>query len=217
MTSTIGVMQFVVQLAQEMMLGAPCADVRAMHDGLHLPALRRRRQEDEPRARLDVLLQILAPLERAGALEHELDAELLPRQFQRVAIPQRPQLAAGDDEMASFDDHGFRVAAVHGVEAKQVGEVLDVDQVVDGDQLELRLVDDQLQDRTSDSSQTVDGDLGAHITYLPIAGRAFSASPATRGVPSNVELPSKSKAAPIFQRRRILTLIHRRDRWTPHS
>ena len=158
MTSTIGVMQFVVQLAQEMMAGRASRHVRAMDDRLHLFTFRRRRQEDDPCAGADVLLEILAPRERPGALEHELDAQLLPGELRWVAAAQRPQLAAGDDQIASVDDHGLRVPPVHRVEAKQVGEVLDVDQVVDGDQLERRLVDHQLQDRASDSSQTVDGD-----------------------------------------------------------
>ena len=162
MTSTIGVMQFVVQLAQEMMADGASRHVHAMDDRLHLFTLRRRRQEDDPCARADVLLEILAPRERPGALEHELDAQLLPGEIQRVAAAQRPQLAAGDDQVVSVDRHGLRVPPVHRVEAKQVGEVLDVDQVVDGDQLERRLVDHQLQDRASDSSQTVDGDSGAH-------------------------------------------------------
>ena len=60
------------------------------------------------------------------------------------------------------DGHGLRVAPVHRVEAKQIGEVLDVGEIVDRDELERRLVDGELQDRPSDSSQAVDGDSGAH-------------------------------------------------------
>ena len=107
MTSTIGVMQFVVQLAQEMMAELPLGRVHAMDNRFHLFAFRRRRQEDEPCAGADVLLEILAPRERPGALEHELDAQLLPGELRRVALRQRPQLAAGDHQIVAVDRHGL--------------------------------------------------------------------------------------------------------------
>jgi hypothetical protein len=73
-----------------------------------------------------MLLQILATLQRAGALEHQLDSELLPRQLRGIAILQRTQRTAVDDETVSVDRHRSRVATVHRVKTKQVGEVLDV-------------------------------------------------------------------------------------------
>ena len=111
MTSTIGVMQFVVQLAQEMMLGVPPGSVHPVNDRLHLAALRRRRQEHEPRACPDVLLEVVAPREHPGTLEHQVDAQLLPGELRWVAAPQRAQLAAGDDQIAAVDDHGLRSSA----------------------------------------------------------------------------------------------------------
>jgi len=54
---------------------------------------------------------------------------------------------------ASLDGHRLRVASVHRVEAKQVCKVLDVDQVVDGHQLEGRLVGHRLQEGAPDPSQ----------------------------------------------------------------
>jgi hypothetical protein len=64
---------------------------------------------------------------------------------------------------ASLDGHRLRVASVHRVEAKQVCKVLDVDQVVDGHQLEGRLVGHRLQEGAPDPSQAVDGDSGPHL------------------------------------------------------
>ena len=136
-----------------------------MNNRFHLFIFRGRRQEDKPCASADVLLKILTPRERPGAFEHEFDAQLLPGKIQRVAVAQRPQLAAGDHQIVSIDLDGLRVPSVHRVEAKQVGEVLDVDQVVDRDQLDRWLVDHQLQDCASDSSQTVDGDFDAHLEF----------------------------------------------------
>ena len=62
--------------------------------------------------------------------------KILPRELRRVTDAQGPQLAAGDDQAASVDDHGLRVPPVHRVEAKQVGEVFDVGQVIDRDELD---------------------------------------------------------------------------------
>src|SRR6185295_58298 len=161
--------------------GRTAGQVRPMDEGLHLAAVRRRRQEDKPRSGPDVFLELVAPREHPGALEHQVDAQLLPGEPRWVAAPQRAQLAAGDDQIAAVDEHGLRVAPVHRVEAEQIGEIVDLDQIVDGDQLEGRLVDHQLQDRASDSSQAIDGDSGAHAA----SSVSFSIRAANRlGTPS---------------------------------
>jgi predicted acylesterase/phospholipase RssA len=60
------------------------------------------------------------------------------------------------------DGQRLRVAPVHRVESKQVGDVFDVGEIVDGDGLESRFVDDQLQDCPSDSPQAIVRDPDAH-------------------------------------------------------
>src|SRR4030095_5824784 len=110
------------------------------------------------------------------------DSELLPRQFRWIAILQRAQFAAVDDELASVHGHRFRVTAVHRVKTKQVRHVLDVGQVVDGDQLQLRPADDQLQDRTPDPPETIDGDPSAHNACLRAAS-GFERSAPLGGAP----------------------------------
>ena len=179
MTSTIGVMQFVVQLAHEMTVDeVSSSHVHAVDDRLHLALLRRCRQQDCPRARLDVLFDVLASRERARALEHELDAELLPGQLQRVAASSAFAACAGDHEIAAVNDHGLLVAPVDRVEAEQIREVVDIHQVVDRDELEARLVEHQLQDRASDPAQTIDRDLGSHAAVTIGPG-----TPGTRPAP----------------------------------
>src|SRR6185295_2274549 len=96
---------------------------------------------------------------------------LLPWEVRRIEVAQRTQLATGDNQIASVYHNGLRVPAVYRVETKQVGQVLDVDEVIDRDQLHRWLVDNHLQDRASYSPQAVDGDFGAHSTLLT---RVFS-------------------------------------------
>ncbi len=165
MTSMIGVMQFVVQLAQEMMLGVPPAHSR---HGRRSPPLRR---STAPTGGRTVRLPGCASPDRRAARTSRYTRTpgrrpAPPGELRWIAAPQRAQLAAGDDQVGSVDDHGLRVASVNCVEAEQVGEVLDLDQIVDGDQLEGRVVDHQLEDRTSDPSKAVDGDSGAHAAVL---------------------------------------------------
>ena len=49
--------------------------------------------------------------------------------------PKGLHLAAGNDQIAPLDSYRFRIASVHSVEAKQIGEIFDLDQIIDGDQL----------------------------------------------------------------------------------
>src|SRR4029078_9264041 len=119
-------------------------------------AFRRCRQQDKSRARADMLLEVLTPRECPGALEHKFNAQLLPWEVRGIEVAQRTQLATGDNQIASVYHHGLRVPAVYRVETKQVGQVLDVDEVIDRDQLHRWLVDNHLQDRASYSPQAID-------------------------------------------------------------
>ena len=51
-------------------------------------------EENEASASSDVLLEVLAPRERSRALEYEVDAEVLPGQFQRLAFAEGQQCPA---------------------------------------------------------------------------------------------------------------------------
>ena len=78
--------------------------VDAEHDG-DVGLGRRRGDDDLPRARVDVLLRLVALGEEAGRLDYDLDAEVAPRQRGRVALGQQLELLAGrpDDAVAGFD------------------------------------------------------------------------------------------------------------------
>ena len=133
-------------------IGRALWQVRAMHHGLHLSAVRWRRQEDSTRPGKDVFLQILAPRQRARALEHELDAEFLPRQLQWIPASQGSKLAACDDQIAGLDGYGLRIPSVDGVETEQVCKVVGLSQFVDRGDFERGLIERELEDRPPDSA-----------------------------------------------------------------
>src|SRR2546425_8858233 len=111
MTSTIGVMQFLVQLAQEMMRGAPCGTFAPCTTVSTSPSFdgadRRTNRAPARMCFSRSSRRVSAPVHS----KHELDAEILPRQLRWITAPQGPQLATGDGHVASVDDHGLWVAA----------------------------------------------------------------------------------------------------------
>src|SRR5687768_2934047 len=109
-----------------------------------------------------MLLQVFAPCERPGAFEYEIYAQLLPGKCRRIAVAERPQVVSADNQVITVDRHRIRVTPIHRVKAKQVSKVLHVHPVVHSNQLQRRLIHQQLQQRASDSSETVDGDPGSH-------------------------------------------------------
>src|SRR5690606_35794069 len=112
---------------------------------------------------------ILTLLERAGAFEHHVDTQLSPRELRRIAGAQRLELPPGNVELAVVDRHRLLIAAVDGVEAQQVGQVLGVDEIVDRDELEPGLLDQQLEDDPADSSEPVDCSFRAHAGGLRVS------------------------------------------------
>src|SRR5687768_5648947 len=107
-----------------------------MDNRLHLSTLRGRRQEDHSCAGTDMVFEIRTPGESARALEHEVDAQFLPREIQRVASTQRPYSASANDQVVVVNDHGSGIAPVHGVVPKQVSQIVNAYQVVHRDELE---------------------------------------------------------------------------------
>lgn len=82
-----------------------------------------------------MLLQFVTSGESPRALEYKLYVQLFPRETQRIAIAQEPQLSASNDQVFAVDNHGIPVPPVNCVEAEEISDVLDIPQVVDGHQL----------------------------------------------------------------------------------
>jgi hypothetical protein len=99
-TSITGVMQFVVQLAHEMIWDfpsgrfTPCTTVGTVSD------FDARGEDHVRRAGLDMPLEVFGGREDPWCLEHQVDAELLPRQLRRVTLGKRRDPSAVDDQRA---------------------------------------------------------------------------------------------------------------------
>src|SRR5579875_1155122 len=103
----------------------------------------------------------------AGALQHQVHAEVAPWQGGRVAFGEGLDLLAVDDERTVAGADLAVVAPVDGVVPEQVGEVVRVGDVVDRDEVEFAaFVEQDLQGGPADSSQTVDG-YGRHLRSPP--------------------------------------------------
>ena len=175
-TSITGAMQFVVQLAQEMIRGLPCGSVDAVHHGRDSLRTRRRGQDHVRRAGLNMLRQVVLGPEHPGALQHQVDAELVPRQVRRITLGERRDPAAVDDQRARRGADVAVVAPVDGVVPDQVRQVVRVGDVVDRDEVEPVGVEQDLQRRPTDPAQPVDRH-GRHVSSRPrldsqLCGRA---------------------------------------------
>ncbi len=110
--------------------------------------------------------------EQAGGLDHDFDAEFLPRQTVRGAGAHDLDVVAVDDDDVVFREvrRGFlrgnraREAALGGVVFEQVGEVVRRNDVADGDDVEggseVALFDEGAEDKAADAAESVDGDGG---------------------------------------------------------
>src|SRR5690606_6565801 len=97
-------------------------------------------------------------------LEHDVDAEILPRQLSGVLLAEDADGIAIDLESVLRRLDGPVIAAVDGVVAKQMGERLVIGEVVDGDEIEIGVVLPRgAEDVAANASESVDGDAGASL------------------------------------------------------
>jgi len=111
-----------------------------------------------------MLARTFSVREAAGGLEHDVDAEVFPRQLRRLLLGEDLDLVAvdGDAVRAGADVSG--IGAVHRVVLEQVRERLGIRQVVDGDEVEIRHARELggAQHLPSDSAEAVDANLNRH-------------------------------------------------------
>ena len=132
------------------------------HDGNGL-RLRRSRHDHVRGTGPNMLLELFARREDPGALQHEVDTQLAPRQLGRVTLGERRDPVAVDDQLARRGAHVMVVAPVDAVVLEQVRQIVRVGDVVDCHEVEPIGIEQDLQRGPADPSQTVDGD-GRHVT-----------------------------------------------------
>ena len=149
-----------------MVLGRIVEVIVDAHDQREIRAFGGRADQHRLRAGGEVRGGLVALGEEAGALEHDVDPEGLPRQLGRVL--QREDLDALAADRDRFLVVGDRAAglefAVNRVVLEQVRERLRVGQVVDGDDLDVGdpALDERADDAASDPSETIDSDFRRH-------------------------------------------------------
>ena len=106
-------------------------------------------------------------VKRPVRLEHDVDAERLPRQLRRILHREDLELVLVDgDPVALGGDVGLEVAEDR-VVLQQVGERLGVGQIVDRDDVDAAVVHGGAHDVAADAAEPVDPDFDGHLRFLP--------------------------------------------------
>jgi hypothetical protein len=115
-------------------------------------------------ALVDVRARLRRVGEAARRLDDDVDAVGFPRNKARLLFRRNRDRVAVDDDLPVFDFDRALIGAVGRVVLHQVGVRLRVDEVVDGDDLQLvaMALVDRLDDLAADAAEPVDSDLLAH-------------------------------------------------------
>ena len=110
-------------------------------------------------------LEVLSPGERARALEHDVHVQRLPRQARRILLAQQrqPVLTNGEGAVIVCFDR-LLISSVDRVVLQEIHDIVGGTEIVYGDQVQARRVQHDLECGPTDSSQSVDGDLGHDVS-----------------------------------------------------
>lgn len=142
--------------------------VDAVDDG-GVGGLARSGKENLFGAGVEVNLALFLGVECAGAFENDVDVEILPWEFARIAGGEGLDAVAVDDQIGSVDFNGAVEASVAGVEADEVSVRIDVAWSVDGNDLNVARLAGFIvgaQNVAADSSKTIDCDADGHFLSL---------------------------------------------------
>src|SRR5512141_1816962 len=144
--------------------------VDAHDEGRVLP-LRRGGDDHALRARREMLPGAVPVSVPAGALDDDLDSQLLPRQIGGVLAREDLDLLAVHHDGVFLHLHGRLEAAVHGVVLQEVGQGLRVGDVVHGHDLERGILVRGAEEVAADPPEPVDADFDGHIANLLYGNR----------------------------------------------
>jgi hypothetical protein len=98
--------------------------------------------------------------EQARGLDHHLRAHVAPLQVGRVALLRQADALAVDDQGVAVHRHRTLEAAMHAVVLEHVGQVVRLQQVVDGDDADVMEVGDGgAKHHAPDAAKAVDADV----------------------------------------------------------
>ena len=149
------------------LLGIVLGLVDAEDDGDVL-RLRGGRDDHLFRAGVEVLLRFRRFREPSRRLEHDVDAEVLPRQLRRLLLREHLDLVAVDRDRPVAGCHVTAIRPVDRVVLEEVGQPFGIGEVVDRDKIDVR---DALQlrgphDLSPDPTETVDSHSNGHCFSL---------------------------------------------------
>ena len=103
----------------------------------------------------------------SGRLKDDLDVQLFPRQLLRILHRQHFDRLSVDQDLIVFCFDAPLEGAVHRVVLQQIGQCLGVGQIIDGDELQLRIAEGSAQDVAPDPSESIDADFDSHGEVVP--------------------------------------------------
>ena len=160
MTSTTGVMQLVVQEAQEIIRSSAAGSVTPWTMQQTSGPLGRRRQHGVLGPGGNMLIQPLRLGKQPGALQGDFHPQIFPGQLGRILDTQKFNGLAIHHQFVAADGHAVLIYAVDGVIIQQVGQVFQVHKIVDRHQFQLGPVHDDFQSRPANPSHAVNRYLG---------------------------------------------------------
>ena len=126
-------------------------------------------EHDDLRAGIQMILCLFLGQERAGALEHILNAQLTPGQELRITVVEQRNTLAVDDQSRVFaflKINGAVEAAVHGVILHGICQLLRrFVRSVDGDDLNIVSADRGAEYQTADAAKAIDTNFN-HALFL---------------------------------------------------
>src|SRR5207247_5690186 len=118
------------------------------------------------RAGCDVLGRVVAFGEQSGRLEDNVDAEVFPRQLRRVAHRQHLELVAVDrDRFSPGLDLRVQITE-HRVVLQQVRKRVRIREIVDGDNVDVRIAECRPHDVPADAAEPVNANPHRHRYIL---------------------------------------------------
>ena len=111
----------------------------------------------------DVLLAGLFGQEKAGALDDQIGADLVPLQVGRIALGGQADPLAVDDHGVAVDGDVALEVTVHRVVLQHVGQVVRVQQVIDADDFDTReILRNSAESHTTDTAKPIDANFDSH-------------------------------------------------------